>query len=410
MGKNPNPWVRGRGRPSKSQGILAKMVVAHAPELAGQALFESAEGRALPIEEEGIGGKLDRISRIISRELGNAVSGGNSVLDLGKSSEGDGDGPAEAFAGLRTLLSSKSPENAFSFADSAVYANDRVIATLVRHLVDHVVIDHELRAMAVDARRRAADELRDIPAAMIDFVNRLMASGVVVDDVRNMPKSRLARVVSAIKEMGHQEALDAVPDELPLSTWSEAGDGSPTVASDDAESGLVRSSEGSADPSLAVTTVTLGGVWSDIDVSHTGYRIEERPMVSDEDHAVMRIPLPPDRSMMALAAPIGLEMGYAEAAESDRIGLAAQRFLSRYCSRTETVLTEQERRFWLFLLFEVNTPAAERQLGRNGFFDGVMMPGPSGSAVVRKLVAIDRNKLDDAFDANALAGPAMHVR
>lgn len=410
MGKNPTSWVRGRGRPNKSQEILAKMVVAHAPELAGQALFESVDGQALPIEDEGIGGKLDRISRIISLQLGNAVSGGKSVLVSEESSEGDDDGLAEAFAGLRTMLNSKSPENAFSFADSAVYANDRVIATLVRHLVEHVVIDHELRAMADDARRRAADELRDIPTAMVDFVNRLMASGVVGDDVRNMPKARLALVVSAIKDVGHQEALDAVPDDLPPSTWSDAGDGSPIVARDEDQGGLVQLSEGSTDTSLAMTTVALGGIWGDIDVSHTGYRIEERPISPDEDLAVTRMPLPPDRSMMALAAPKGLEMSYAEAAEWDRNGELAQRFLNKYCSRTATVLTEQERRFWLFLLFEVSTPAVERQLGRNGFFDGVMMPGQVGSVLVRRLVAIDRSKLDDALDASALAGPAMHGR
>ncbi|MBY0282803.1 MAG: hypothetical protein K2W81_02420 [Sphingomonas sp.] len=386
------------------------MVVAHAPELAGQALFESVDGQALPIEEEGIGGKLDRISRIISRELGNAVSGGKSVLDSEESSEGDDDGLEEAFAGLRTMLNSKSPENAFSFADSAVYANDRVIATLVRHLVEHVVIDHELRAMANDARRRAADELRNIPTAMVDFVNRLMASGVLVDDVRNMPKARLALVVSAIKEMGHQEALDAVPDALPPSTWSEAGDGSPTVPPDEDEGGLVQPSEGSTDTSLAMTTVALGGIWGDIDVSHTGYRIEERLMSSDEDLAVTRMQLPPDRSMMALAPPTGIEMSFAEGAESDRNGLLAQRFLDKYCTRMKVGMTEQERRLWLFLLFEESTPTVELQMGRNGFFDGVMMPGPEGSSIVRRLVAIDRSKLDDALDARALAEPAVHGR
>lgn len=386
------------------------MVLTHAPELVGAALFESADSQTPPIEEEGFGGKLDRICRIIGLQLGNAVAGAKLVHDSENSVGGDDDGLAEASEGLRAVLNSKSPENAFSFAESAVYANDRVIATLVRHLVEHVVIDHELRAMAADARRRAADDLRDIPSTMVDFVNRLMASGVVVDDVRNMSKGRLALVVSAIKDMGHQEALDAVPDNLPTSTWLDAKDSSPIVAPEQDVGSLSHPSDEAADTLMPMATVPTGGMWDVIDVSHTGYRIEELPIGSDKGATATRMQLPPDPSMRKLAMPNSLEATLADGAECNAKGAFAQRFVGRYCTRTGTVLTEQERRLWLFLLFEVRTLAIEHQLGRNGFFDGVMLPTPKGSSRVRQLLAIDRDKLAEALDASALAGPAVVKR
>ncbi len=368
------------------------MVLTHSPELIGEALFESADSQALPIEEEGFGGKLDRISRIIGLQLENAVFGAKLAHGSGESVGGDNDGVADASAGLRAVFNSKSPENAFSLAESAVYANDRVIATLVRHLVEHVVIDHELRAMAADARRRAADDLRDIPSTMVDFVNRLMASGVVVDDVRNMSKARLALLVSAIKDLGNQEALDSIPDDLPASTWSDDADAVLKV-----DNASVESEFG-------------GGIWDVIDVSNTGYRIEQSSIIAAEDAAVALMRFPTDRSMLRLAAPTGIEQTLANGAEIKHDKDLAQRFVGRFCSRTGLSLTEEERRLWLFLLFEVNTASVEKQIGRNGFFDGVRLPAEKGSSQIRRLVAVDRERLSDTVDDVVLSAPATQRR
>lgn len=486
------------------------MVIAHSPETAGLALFESVESQALPIEEVSLGGKLERISRIVASRLGNAVSEAEIAGDSEISSTDGVEGRSVASSVLGPWLDGVSPERAFSLAERAVYANDRVMSTLVRHLVEHVVIDHELRQAAADARRRASDELRSIPLSMVDFVNRLMACGVVADDVRDMSRKRLSAVVGAIREIDGDEALEYVPEDLPVSSWSDVV-GEDAMAASDQDGGLPdapsdgligalsgeeelgsadgvphiaqpapvdlfdmvqpayfpSSDSGDADrdepatrtvpedasatrkpgdgalvgaiapviPASGPTAVAVidpvpfalsaeasesdqsapsaplpQGLWDVIDVSHTAYRIEERAIASDEDVAAAQMRLPPDRSMVRFAMPKVIEMSFAEGAELEGNRVLAERFLMKYCLRTKMEMTEVERRLWLFLLFEIVTPSAEHQLGRDGFFDGVMMPGPKGSSRVRRIVAVDRERLVDALDGVALAGPAVHRR
>lgn len=553
MGEKPQLVRRGRGKPRKTQEIIGSMVIAHSPEMAGEALFMSSDLLADPIEDQGVAAKLERISHVIGLRLGNAISEAQNAADSEDDDEGGLSGLTGVRQTLRPWLEKKSPVNAFSDAERAKHANGRVVDTLLRHLVEHIVIDHELGEIVADARRRAVEELVDIPLAMVDFVNRLMASGVRARDVRDMPKQRLAEVVSVIRGTSIDDAIDAVPENLPRSSWPDPSDGSPTgsdpvdgdrlgtgseglidkglkgeelppeepaiatvepVSNDasaaifdagsktdpDAEDAATRNgfgdevatpekgveqptdasakrddsdveeagdsesrgaditgsiasqdlfavapsvaseaelSDGMAEPSADETGGVIeadvsppiaeetsangsedvsaepavhgagGGLWDVIDVSRTGYAIEEHVIGSDEDLVALRMQLPEDRSMRAMAMPKSLEETLATGAQDEGDSILAQRFVGRFCSRTGKVLTEEERRLWLFLLFEIRT-SEERQLGRAGFFDGVRLPGPKGTTRVRRLVAMDRDRLGDAADAGTLSGPAMH--
>lgn len=433
MGKGTRPVRSGRGRPRKTQEIIGSMVMVHAPEMAGEALFASSDKFADPIEELGTEAKLDRISQIISESARKVGAQAKLAGDELAAGERDLPGLTGVRATSRPWLEKKSPVNVFSDAKRAIHANGRVMDTLIRHLVEHVAIDQELREIATDARHRAADELRDIPLAMVDFVNRLMASGVVARDVRFMPRDRLARVVAAIKDVDLQSALADVPDNLPRSSWPEPDhgdeaeltevDGSSAQTHPDRVERRVDTSLGSgsttglsdtspvstvtgADPGASANQELSQGIWDIIDVTGTGYRIEEDEVRSTEDAAALHLQLPDDRSMRTMAIPMSLEETLAVGAEDDENGVWAQRFVGQHCARTARELTEEERRLWLFLLFEIKT-SPEHQLGRAGLFDGVRLPGPAGTNRIRRLVALDRDHLEDAATAETLKGPAL---
>lgn len=429
MGKGIRSVRSGRGRPRKTQEIIGSMVMVHAPEVAGEALFASSDKFADPIEELGIEAKLDRISQVISgsaRKVGAQAKLAGDELAAG---ERDLPGLTGVRATSRPWLEKKPPVNVFSDAKRAIHANGRVIDTLIRHLVEHVAIEQELREIATDARHRAADELRDIPLAMVDFVNRLMASGVVATDVRFMPRDRLAHVVAAIKGVNVDVALEDVPDNLPPSSWVDLESGLADQAAERAPEARANGLSGDAGGSEMIDSVafdgpdatasslradgvplcvergTGGGLWDVVDVSTTGYRIEEYATEPEGLLVVEAMQLPEARSMRLMAPPQTLDETLAVGAEVNGISAHAERFVGRFCRNKSIDLSEEERRLWLFLLFEINAPEAS-QMGRSGFFDGVRMPGPAGAGRMLRLVAIDRDHLEDAAPAQVLAGPA----
>lgn len=438
MGKRAGSIRKGRGRPRKTQEIIGAMVMVHAPEMADEALFASSDKFADPIEELGTEAKLDRISQIIRDSAREVGAGAKSVGGALEAEDRDLPGLTGVRATSRPWLEKKSPVNVFSDAKRAIHANGRVIDTLIRHLVEHVAIDQELREIATDARHRAEEELRDIPLAMVDFVNRLMASGVVARDVRFMPRHRLAQIVAAIKDVDLHSALADVPDNLPRSSWSDPDHGGETElaevggsstetrrdqmerhvdtnlnhgstsgASDASPVGPVTGTESIANSAwLSAEQGLSQGMWDIVEVTGTGYRLVEYEVASVEDAAALRFQLPDNRSMRAMALPSTLEETLAIGAEDDGNGVLAQRFVGRHCARTSRELTEEERRMWLFLLFEINAPQ-NHQLGRAGFFDGVRLPGPAGTNRIRRLVALDRNHLEEAAAKETLEGPAI---
>ena len=114
---------RGRGKPRKSQEILAGMVLVHAPEMAGKPLFMSTDAMARLIEEEGYVAKLDRISDIIGLRFGNVASAAEIVQDSENAGIGGPEGLTGVRSTLRPWLDGKSPVNTFSDAERAQHAN-----------------------------------------------------------------------------------------------------------------------------------------------------------------------------------------------------------------------------------------------------------------------------------------------
>lgn len=223
----------GRGRPTKNQEILARMTVVHDPEAAGKMLFGDAPTSEDLIEGVGIEAKLAAISGKIASRL--------EMVSKRAKTDRDSEGDAQGSPGLvRPWLTDENPENVVSSCEQQFYANDRLISALLAHLVEHIIIGEDLRSIAGSARRRAFDELGDLPASMIDFSNRLMAAGVVSDDVRKMPKKRFADVVAAIKGVDVETVksdVELVP--MPISAIPDN-----SISSVDDKNGISRKVDG----------------------------------------------------------------------------------------------------------------------------------------------------------------------
>lgn len=202
-----------RGRPSKKHEILARMSVVLDPSATGKMVFGDGAASEDLIEATGLEAKLSAISTKITSRLEKAGRNAKIVHD----SEED----EEFRQKLRRPWSDgDSPENVVSSCEEQFFANDRVISALLAHLVEHIVIGEDLRSIAASARRQAADELNRLPSLFIDFSNRLIASGVKAHDVKDLSKKRMAMIVSAIKGIEEEAALEDIPS-LPDKSLSD---------------------------------------------------------------------------------------------------------------------------------------------------------------------------------------------
>lgn len=444
------------------------MTVVHDPASAGQMVFgEGATAEDL-IEAPGIEAKLEAISGKIASRLG-------MTLEQARNRRDSETGVDEALVALRPWADQEIPENVVSSAEQQFYANDRVISALLAHLVEHVVIGEELRSIAASARRRAADELDRVPPVMVDFVNRLMASGVVIDDVRKMSRQRLAAVVAAIKGVeeasvmpdvepvpmggsaipdkavsafgdetvffrndsdevvsGNLEGDDQVPGSLSgeMDDKPELDSGLPAVTvvpepveaalqdvdgvalEDGSEqgSGIVgmgdldashRSDDTLMEPvSEPVDELALEapvaprpkGRWDDIDLTPLGYRIEEAVASSDADREALRIRLPDVSSLREMALPKSPEVMMADGVEGQKDRIIYDKFVRRYTDRTGERMSEMERRIIALLLVDLPTGGVGRMIGANGWYHGIVLPGPEGSTRVRRVWSIDQSE------------------
>lgn len=440
------------------------MAVVHDPSSAGKMVFGDGFTGDELVEAVGVEDKIKAISGKIASRLGNAADLAKNVRD----SELSGDG---TLALLRPWLDQEVPENVVSSCEQQYFANERVISALFSHLVEHIVIGEDLRLVASAARRRASDELQRIPPVMIDFVNRLMASGVVVDDVWKMSKKRLGEVVAAIKGVDPSAVMadvDAVPGNTfssedgrtSISRKSDAdSEDAPEVAfepvseeavehvdsgrpDNDADAlvegsvhGLIEDSEGVGSPSETSQSdgsqdtgsqgetgldepssegveepaeqvidtpsepVRPKGRWDDLDLSALGYSIEETVASSDADREALRMTLPAVTTLRELALPRSAEMAFMDGIETQKDRVIMDKFIRRFEGRMNVRISEMEKRVIALLLVDLPTNGAGRQMGANGWYDGIVLPGAEGSSRVRRIVAIDRSEagLRDAF-------------
>ncbi len=444
------------------------MTVVHDPEAAGKMLFGDGLASEELVEDVGIEAKLAAISGKITSRL-ESVS---KRAKIDRDSEGEA---SNSPALLRPWLNDENPENVVSSCEQQFYANDRLISALLGHLVEHIIIGEDLRSIAGSARRRAFDELGDIPASMTEFANRLMAAGVVSDDVRKMPKKRFAEVVAAIKGVDMDAVMsDVDPVPLPISAFpenavsseddksafprtteddgilpasddvvepSEAGPEMPVEQIDDGEliGEEAASPEGNApleDASLteddsSLTDVELAaerpveadqsdaptageptvspdaapvslGVLDGVDLSSIGYKIEVVRASTDEDLAALKMPMPNGQSLYDVTVSSGLERTLANNVVRMRDRDSVDRFFRRWTDRTSTRLTPIQMRAWTLMLAEIPFLGKERNMGSEGWYDGVRIP-VVGTNWVARIIAIDRS--DDGLKESLIHNP-----
>lgn len=405
------------------------MAVAHDPVSAGRMVFADPVTQETIVEDAGIEAKLAGISAIIEQRLGKV----SAEAVLRRDSEG---GPDGALTGLRAWADQDFPENVVHACEQHYYANDRVVSALLGHLVEHVVIGEELRSIALAARRRAADELDQIPPSMTEFVNRLMAAGVVVEDVRKMSKQRLAAVVSAIRGIEAAEAevevrsvpgMDdgAIPHKSLSSSIDEAVAGEPAVkdaarpvleaagepvveapqeavdGTDGAGTGgYAATSEGPAELMLEVPNAPVETPapavpetrWGVLDLTRIGYDVEVVTASTDRDTAALKMRMPDVSAFKELAARGTPEMALADGIVENRNRTLVERFFRTRSRRVGFELSEADQRVWVLLLAELPTLGKSPSFGEYGWFDGLSVPLGDGSTKVARLRAIDRSE------------------
>lgn len=157
-------------------------------------------------------------------------------------------------------------------------------------------------------------------------------------------------------------------------------------------SGTVPARETSAGPaSVQVPVVPAGpaGRWDSFDLGDLPYRISERIASSEEDAAALRFRLPEQGGMRDLPGVVGVLNALATQALNERDGRVGERFVTRWAERAKVPLTDEEVRIWCFLLMELKHIRAGDSMTPAGWYHGLILPGPVGTARVRQLVSTD---------------------
>lgn len=441
------PTAKGKGRPSNSTIILDRLVVAHNPEEAAPNVFKGYGSKVDLIEEVGLEAKISRISAVIAARLENARDSGLALLDSER-------GPEGRLGARRPWPSEDYPENVVFWAEAEFFTNDRIVSALTAHLIEHIAIGEELRQIALVARRRAIDELDQMPQGMVEFANRLTACGITRDEVRFMSRSRMEAVIAAIRGVD-PGTPGLVPERLPLDADAgpydavqedvigdtpepeasgvsgafpvdsesgsdvvgELGDrGSESVDAQDSEQGsedimdtgspgpgmdgsddedpvMEEVSEPVAEP--APEPVADGPPmtrWGVIDLAKIGYVAEEALASTDADMRALKMPVPEVDMLVKLAVKGTPEFMAADGAQENHDRKLLERFFPLWMQRTSVRLSEAEQRIWALLLVELRAPGQGRNMGANGWFDGLVLPKGDGSAKVVRIRAVDRSE------------------
>ena len=467
--------VKGKGRPSNSRIILDRLVLAHNPEQAAPNVFKGYGAGVDLVEEMGLEAKISRISAAVASRLENARDSALRLLDSEDGPEGRLSGPNARLGALRPWSSDDYPENVVFWAEAEFFANDRIVSGLIAHLVEHIAIGEELRQIALVARRRAEDELAQMPVAMTEFANRLVACGISREEVRFMSRARMEAVIAAIR------GVDAgtpglVPETLPLDAdtgsrmvdgsvpgtvespvtggadgIADAADGTFSPRTGEGDSDVVgepgsdavddvdaRDSERGLDAPAETGSETHAGEesligeedrdgrddgsemvpedvaepvsdgppstrWGVIDLERIGYVAEEVIASTDEDMRALKMPLPEVDTLVKLAVKGTPEYMNADGAQDNHDRKLVEKFFPAWMKRTGTRLTEAEQRVWALLLIELRAVGHGRNMGANGWFDGLVVPKGDGSARVVRIRAIDRSEegLRDALSPQA---------
>lgn len=132
--------------------------------------------------------------------------------------------------------------------------------------------------------------------------------------------------------------------------------------------------------------------WGPLDLSRIGYSAHEVVASSDEDMRALKMPLPEVDTFVKLAAKGTAEFMHADGAQENHDRKLVEKFFPMWIRRTGTRLTDAEQRVWALLLIELRGVGLGRNMGANGWFDGLVVPKGDGSARVIRISAIDRSE------------------
>jgi hypothetical protein len=196
MSLNEEKSTRGnsarKGRKLIKDAILERIEVISSSEIASG----MAEGREdfdeSLVVPSGLGNKVSAIAEKVAQRLGNV-----DFLSQQMSEE-------QVFSALDIdeLTSLDDSEDVLArirLLENAMRSNDAFIASLERHLVEHVVIGEHLRRMLEEDKRNLFEKINISPSFMGDFGIKLRALGVLKRDLKRLSGDNILRIAAIIK-------------------------------------------------------------------------------------------------------------------------------------------------------------------------------------------------------------------
>jgi hypothetical protein len=186
---------------------------------------------------------------------------------------------------------------------------------------------------------------------MAEFCALLQLNGIVRTHLNDLPKAKLVKIIEILKGGPAQVYLEG--NEM-----------------DDAQAAA-------PEP----------GMWDSINLSILPYEIVEREIADDADRAALQMRLPDVDDPRALGISGGLFGTWLNNVEMfGDVRLMISRILPEWEERSGVALTDEERRAWTFLLVIVRYPeAVVKDRPDDVSFEGLLLPGPQGSATIREV-------------------------
>lgn len=177
-----------RGKPSVSEKLIERLILAHNPGDVAPRVFSDLDGRFGLVEAMDIASKCKAIAEKVAKAAESVIAEAGSAST-----------PAEAVRAGYPWLSDMSPVNVILEAERAATVNDQAVSALMAHLANHLIIGEGLKQIAAQAQREIVREVDDIPKEFRDFCNQLQVEGVTVTPIARMSKARLKQVAALIR-------------------------------------------------------------------------------------------------------------------------------------------------------------------------------------------------------------------
>jgi len=191
------------GKKTKRQAVLETMTLAYDLEGIARSIFRDPEEAVPLVPSEGIEDKLYGIASRVAIRLPDAPE----TATIEGLSEETAEKELET---SRAWIEAHCNDLQIIDIEKMALANWQVIHGLRAHLAKHLIIAQSLQDRARFLRARAEEDLSKIRPTAAVFVNRLFGAGVEYNNLTNMSRERLTRVVAAIMGTDIASAAEAV--------------------------------------------------------------------------------------------------------------------------------------------------------------------------------------------------------